>query len=138
MTITSVRQTGANRAALDVAIEGGIPHGGWAPKGRKTEAQPLPDRYQLKGMSTDSYPERTERNVLDSDGTVILSHGKLTRGSAFTQKMTVKHARPFLHIDLNRVNGFKAAENIAKWIAEHGIKVLNVAGPRASATTEEE
>jgi len=30
-------QTGADQAALDVAIEFDIPHGGWIPKGRKTE-----------------------------------------------------------------------------------------------------
>ena len=35
--IISGGQTGADRAALDVAIEFGIPHGGWIPKGRKTE-----------------------------------------------------------------------------------------------------
>jgi hypothetical protein len=34
-------QTGADRAALDAAIELGIPHGGWIPKGRITEDQEL-------------------------------------------------------------------------------------------------
>jgi micrococcal nuclease len=34
--IVSGGQTGADQAALDVAIELGIPHGGWIPKGRKT------------------------------------------------------------------------------------------------------
>ena len=76
--IISGGQTGADRAALDVAIELGIPHGGWVPKGRKTEAGRLPAKYQLKEMPTDSYPERTEQNVLDSDGTLIISHGSLT------------------------------------------------------------
>ena len=36
--IISGGQTGVDRAALDVAIEMGIPHGGWVPKGRKAEA----------------------------------------------------------------------------------------------------
>jgi Circularly permutated YpsA SLOG family len=125
-------QTGADWAALDVAMEEGIPHGGWIPKGRKTEAGPLPERYQLTEMPTDSYPARTERNVIDSDGTVILSHGDLTGGSAATKELAMKHARPLLHIDLNKVNAFKAAETIATWAAEHGIRVVNVAGPRAS------
>ena len=35
--IISGGQTGADRAGLDVAIEFDIPHGGWIPKGRKTE-----------------------------------------------------------------------------------------------------
>ena len=130
--IISGGQTGADRAALDVAIEEGIAHGGWIPKGRKTESGPLPEKYQLKEMPTEEYPKRTEQNVIDSDGTLIISHGELTGGSDYTRKMAVKHNKPWLHISLNKVNAFKAAENIGTWIAEHGIKVLNVAGPRAS------
>jgi Circularly permutated YpsA SLOG family len=38
--------------------------------------------------------------------------------------MAEKHNKPWIHIDLNRVNPFKDAE--------HEIKVLNVGGPRAS------
>jgi Circularly permutated YpsA SLOG family len=39
--IVSGGQTGADQAALDAAIELGFPHGGWVPKGRKTESGPL-------------------------------------------------------------------------------------------------
>ncbi len=67
--IISGGQTGSDRAALDVAIELDIPHGGWIPKGRKTEDGILPDRYQLLEMPTASYPKRTEKNILDSYGT---------------------------------------------------------------------
>ncbi len=35
--IISGGQTGADRAGIDVAIELGIPHGGWIPKGRRAE-----------------------------------------------------------------------------------------------------
>jgi hypothetical protein len=130
--IISGGQTGADQAALDVAIEHGIPHGGWIPKGRKTEAGPLPEEYQLQEMPTDSYPKRTEKNVIDSDGTLIISHGELTGGSGYTREMALKHGRPSLHIDLDVINGFRAAQAITTWIADQGIKVLNVAGPRAS------
>ena len=84
-------QTGADRAALDVAIEEGIPHAGWIPKGRKAEAGPLPERYQLKEMPTEEYPKRTEQKVIDSDGTLIISHGELTRGSENPRKLAEKH-----------------------------------------------
>ena len=83
--IISGGQTGADRAALDVAIKLGIPHGGWIPKGRRTEDGSLPVKYQLEEMPTASYPKRTERNVLGSDGTPIISHGKLVGGSAVTR-----------------------------------------------------
>ncbi len=130
--IISGGQTGADRAALDVAIELGIPHGGWIPKGRKTEDGPLPDKYHLKEMPTTNYPKRTEQNIIDSDGTLIISHGTLTGGSKLTMALAGKHNRPWLHIDLDIKRGFVAANEIKSWIQLDGIQVLNVAGSRAS------
>ena len=46
--IVSGGQTGADRAALDVALTFDIPHGGWIPQGRKTEDGPLPTKYKLE------------------------------------------------------------------------------------------
>jgi hypothetical protein len=132
LKIISGGQTGADRAALDFAIRHKIPHGGWVPKGRPAEDGPLSKKYKLTEMPTDSYPARTERNVIGADGTVIISHGKLTGGSAYTQKMAKKHNRFCLHIDLNKHDVLPAALEILNWLDEHGIKVLNVAGPRAS------
>ncbi len=132
--IISGGQTGADRAALDFAIKHNIPHGGWVPKGRKAEDGPLPEPYQLKEMSTESYPARTEQNVIDSDGTVIISHGKLTgkSGSAYTAKMARKHGRPWLHLDMQKTTPDEAARRLREWIADKSISVLNVAGPRQS------
>ncbi len=92
--IISGGQLGADQAALDAAIKLEIPHGGWIPKGRMTESGPLPDRYKLQEMTTNSYPKRTEKNVTDSDGTVIISSGKLTDGSKLTEKLAEKHKKP--------------------------------------------
>ncbi len=130
--IVSGGQTGADRAALDFAIQHDIPHGGWIPKGRKTEDGPLPDRYQLCEMETVSYPERTEQNVIDSDGALIVSHGALTGGSAQTLQFAKKHHRPCLHIDFNELPMQDHIEQVRKWIAEKRIVTLNIAGPRAS------
>lgn len=130
--IISGGQTGADRAALDVAIKAGIPHGGWIPKGRKTEGGVLPDKYQLQEMSTASYPKRTEQNVLDSDGTLIVSHGKLNGGSALTRKLAEKHKRPHIHLDMNKLSVNDAVDALRVWIGNNEIMILNVAGPRAS------
>ena len=130
--IVSGGQTGVDRAALDFAIKHKIPHGGWVPKGRLAEDGPLPAKYKLTEMSTDSYTERTEQNVIDSDGTVIISHGKLTGGSAYTLKMAKKHNRPYFHVDLKQYEVLPAALEILSWLDDNGIKTLNVAGPRAS------
>jgi len=130
--IISGGQTGAEQAALDAAIHLQIPHGGWTTKSRLTEAGILPDKYQLQEMPTDSYPERTKQNVIDSDGTLIISHGPLTGGSQFTQNIAIKHYKPYLHIDLNETDAFDAAKHVYKWIIVNKIETLNVAGSKAS------
>lgn len=60
LKIISGGQTGDDLAALDL----GIPHGGWIPKGRLTEAGPLSDKYLLTEMKTRSYSKRTELCLL--------------------------------------------------------------------------
>lgn len=64
-------QTGADRAGLNVAIELGLDHGGWAPKGFAAEDGIIPKIYNLKEMPVRGYPSRTEQNILDSDATAI-------------------------------------------------------------------
>jgi len=130
--IVSGGQTGADRAALDFAIKHKIPHGGWIPKGRLAEDGPLSAKYKLTEIPTDSYQERTEQNVKDSDGTVIISRGKLTGGSAYTLKLAKKHNRPYFHVDLKQYEVLPAALEILSWLDDNSIKVMNVAGPRAS------
>jgi hypothetical protein len=130
--IISSGQTGAERAALDVALKLNIPHGGWLPKGRSAEDGPLSDKYQLQEMPTDSYPVMTEQNVIDSDGTLIIARTKLTGRPDYTREMTLKHKKQLLGIDLNQINHHDAASLVASWIQLYKIKALNVAGPRAS------
>ncbi len=130
--IISGGQTGADQAALDAAIKLGIPHGGWIPKGRLTENGPLPDRYDLIEMPTESYPEHTKKNIRESGGTLILSHGRLTGGSEGTKKWALKCGKQLLHIDLSKVTPFDSTVIINNWVVDNDIKVLNVAGPRAS------
>ena len=134
--IISGGQTGADRAALDFAIKMEIPHGGWIPKGRLAEDGPLSSKYSLKETRTKSYFKRTEQNVIDSDATLILFHGKLTGGSRATKEFADKHDKPCLHIDLNQTPEFEAAEQILQWTLENSIAILHVAGPRASKDPE--
>jgi hypothetical protein len=132
-TIISGGQTGVDRAALDVALRLGIAHGGWIPKGRRTEDGPLPDHYRLQEMPTDAYEARTEKNVLEADGTLLISRGRPSGGTDFTRKLALKHGKQLLHIDL--AAGQRPADAgslIASWLEMHRIETLNVAGPRAS------
>ena len=90
-----------DRAALDVAMRLGIAHGGWVPKGRLAEDGTVPAHYQLQENASDEYEARTEKNVLDSDGTLIISRGSPTGGTDYTRKMALKHGKQLLHIDLS-------------------------------------
>ena len=130
--IVSGGQTGVDRAALDVAIKLGIAYGGWIPRGRLTESGALPQKYHLKETSSSRYSVRTEKNVVDTDGTLLITHGPLIGGTEYTREMAVKHNRPWLHIDLDRTASFHAATAINNWIQQKKIEILNVAGPRAS------
>lgn len=130
--IISGGQTGVDQAALDVAIKLAVAHGGWIPQGRITESGPLPAKYILKETGSSSYADRTEKNVQDADGTLIISRGLLTGGSEYTREMAIKHDRPWLHIDLSQMAAFQAAIAINQWILQNEIGILNVAGPRAS------
>jgi hypothetical protein len=129
--IISGGQTGVDRAALDVALTLGIPCGGWCPQGRKAEDGPLPERYPLRETPWDGYPQRTEWNVRDSDGTLILHTGAPDRGTALTIALAQRRGRPCLEIDLTEGS---PAERVREWVETNGIDVLNVAGPRESST----
>lgn len=133
MKIISGGQTGADQAALDAAIALGLPHGGWLPRGRKTENGPLSMRYALGELSSNRYRDRTEKNILASDATLIFSFGPLSGGSALTQALAIRHQRPFLHIDLALWEPTMAVAAIEQWLDHQHVEVLNVAGPRASS-----
>ncbi|MFO8111981.1 MAG: putative molybdenum carrier protein [Desulfosalsimonadaceae bacterium] len=130
--IVSGGQTGADRAALDFAIEYGIEHGGWVPEGRRAEDGILPMQYNVVELPGGDYPDRTARNVMDADGTLIISHGELTGGSLLTRALAEKQGKPVFHVDMGRLIAFDAAIDIHEWMAANDIEVLNVAGPRES------
>ena len=130
--VISGGQTGADQAALDAAIEMGIPHGGWVPLGRLTEKGRLSRRYKMQEINAIDYDQRTELNIMDSDGTLLFSQGELRGGSALTKKLARKHLKPCLHIDIHSISEYKAVEIIKSWLEVRNIETLNVAGPRAS------
>jgi len=131
--LVSGGQTGADRAALDVALAHGLRIGGWVPKGRAAEDGRIPARYVGLVETESADPAvRTARNVRDSDATLIVSHGPLAGGSLLTLDEATRTSKPHLHLDLDRLSLTSASERLADWIAEVRPRVLNVAGPRAS------
>lgn len=126
-------QTGAERAALDVAIRHRFPHGGWCPKGRKAEDGPLGGQYHLVETPSRNYLQRTEWNARDSDGTAVFTIAReLTGGSLRTAKFAQKHGKPWIHISALVIGYRDPSLLLQQFVAKNGIQVLNVAGPRAS------
>lgn len=125
--IVSGGQTGVDRAALDVALELGIPCGGWCPRGRRAEDGVIPVKYPVQETVSDEYAERTRLNVQNSDGTLILNTGVLSGGTALTAQIADRNSKPYLLIDLDKP---PALDEVVGWINGHHILILNVAGPR--------
>jgi hypothetical protein len=99
LKIISGGQTGADRAALDFAIEQGIPHGGWCPRGLKSETGRIDACYPLQETPSSGYVQRTEWNIRDSDGTVVFSiAGTLSGGSRKTVFLAHKLGMPVLRL----------------------------------------
>jgi hypothetical protein len=127
--LVSGGQTGVDRAALDVALDLGIPCGGWSPKGRLAEDGTIPDCYPLKETPLPVYPQRTEWNVRDSEGTLVLTTGRIAGGTALTIELARRQKKPCLVVNLQDQLDVKIAR---AWIEANNIHVLNVAGPRES------
>jgi hypothetical protein len=127
--IISGGQTGVDRAALDAARQAGRPCGGWCPKGRWSEAGPIDPCYPLTETPSADPAQRTDLNVADADGTLIIAATPLTGGTALTRRIAQRRAKPCLAVDPGDV---AAAESIRQWLQKHDIRILNVAGPRES------
>lgn len=132
-SIVSGGQTGADRAALDIAIELHIEHHGWCPNGRAAEDGVIDSKYNLKETISSDVSERTKLNIRDSDGTLIFipsSPIKVTDGTILTIKEVYEREKPHLIIDFLQNNNIN--DLLKNWIEKNNIKILNVAGPRES------
>ncbi|MCF6229074.1 MAG: putative molybdenum carrier protein [Planctomycetes bacterium] len=126
--IISGGQAGADRGALDAAIDLGIPHGGVCPKGRKFEDGTIPDKYTLQELGSSDFLDRAESNVVNSDATLICTFGRLTGPARQTAEIARKHNKVWLHLDLNAEATNYAVKAVGTWLGDHGIKTLNVGG----------
>ena len=122
-------QTGVDRAALDIAREFRIAAAGWCPQGRRAEDGRLQECYPLKETPTAEYAQRTEWNIRDSDGTLVLTRGRPSDGTAFTIEVAKRLGKPCLVLD---VTENLDASQVGAWARTHQVRVLNVAGPRES------
>lgn len=81
-------------------------------------------------METESngYCQRTKRNVLEADASLIINRGRLEGGSLLTRDLATGHGKPLLLCDLHA----PTEELLAVWqdgLVSHPIAILNIAGP---------
>ncbi len=138
-SIRSGGETGVDRAALDSAIELGLPYEGWCPAGGWAEDHPVPPGLlahypHLTETPSRDPAQRTEWNVRDSDATLILTcrdTAAPSPGTRFTAIVAERLRRPCLVV---RVFEDPDSEVLAAFVASLGERpvTLNVAGPRES------
>lgn len=134
--IISGGQTGADLGGLLAGRELGIPTGGTAPKGFRTEsgAAPWLRDFGLAEDASMAYTRRTTRNVMDASGTVIF--GNISSiGSAVTLRLCNNAGKPVLVIPWPHPHDRTREDEIERfrlWCVQHSITVLNVAGNRES------
>lgn len=123
-------QQGADTAGLVAASHLGIPTGGTAPRGYRVclpdgsdGTNPALADYGLVEHSSREYPPRTRQNVKDSDGTVWFGYA-YSPGGRLTIDTCNKMGKPYT------VN--PTPERLREWVKKNNIRVLNVAGNRAS------
>ncbi|MEM6916566.1 MAG: putative molybdenum carrier protein [Verrucomicrobiota bacterium] len=129
--LVSGGQTGVDRIALQWALENDWETGGWCPAGRLAEDGVIDPRFPLKETPSAEYSQRTEWNVRDSDGTVLMTKWpKLTGGTKLTKKFASKWSRPCLVV--SQETTADAGKALEAFVERHWIETLNVAGPRES------
>ncbi len=128
--VISGGQTGVDRAALAVAVYLEIVHGGWCPLGRRAEDGTIPEFYNLQETDSPNYAVRTLQNILESDGTLVLTRGMISGGTALTINLANRNRRPLLVLNLAEEHDYAA---LRQWLMQHQIRILNVAGPRESS-----
>ncbi len=132
-TIISGGQTGVDQIALLAAFDCRVRTDGTAPREYMTERgkQPLLRHFGLRDIGY-SYADRTKRNIVDSDGTLIILGEKSSPGTRLTQNICAVQRKPYLVIPETEVTNPVRLDETLHWLERHDIRFLNVAGPRAS------
>src|SRR5262245_2936404 len=123
--IISGGQTGVDRGALDAALDQGFPSGGACPEDRSAEDGTIPSQYPLSPLPGAGYRERTLRNVLDADATVIICAGVPSGGTRLTLDICDRQDRAVLLIDATNTSEAEAVSRMASVENQFGVRIVN-------------
>ncbi len=129
--IISGGQTGVDQGALDFALNNNIECGGYCPKGRKSEMGIIPYKYPVIEIESEKYIDRTRKNIIESDGTLVIRDSVETmQGTKETLKFCKRLSKAYFVINVDTEDIDKL--NFNNWLTQNKIKVLNIAGNRES------
>lgn len=133
LTIISGGQTGADRGALDFALDLNLSCSGFCPKGRLAEDGVIPSYYPLRETSSALYETRTLWNVIHSDGTLVFKWKvPFFEGTHKTIQFCEKERKPLFVFYLDTLSIEEQLERLKEWLIRYHIERLNVAGNRES------
>ena len=72
--------------------------------------------WNQKEIKSSFYQERTKKNVVDSEATIVFCYGKASGGSELTLEYARQCKKPVLEIDLEKNGGH--AEKINTWLGQ--------------------
>lgn len=122
-------QTGVDRAAMDFALEHGIPLAGWCPKGRQAEDGMIDRKYPLRETPSAHYTQRTEWNIRDAGAIMIFTRGEITGGTALGLRTAQSLGKPVIVINCMQPPDIRT---VRRWLRIHQGKKLGIGGPRES------
>ncbi len=122
--------SGAESAALDVAIRLKIPYGGYAMESSMLDSYRATRRYKLWEKEFRSSRSKDEANLHIADATLIFTHGELNRDLWFIDDYAVSHGHPTYHVDFDESDPLQAAFHISIWADKHSPESLFVTGSK--------
>lgn len=141
--VISGGQSGADQGGLMAAWERGIPTGGWAPRGYRTNSgqNPLLEVLGLKQMEDFGYTLRTCKNVETADVTLIFGYDLTSAGSRQTARYAQEINKPYFQfehpIGATMVSReVQLIENAVAFIVTHRPIIVNVAGNRDTGAND--
>jgi len=126
--ILSAGRDGAERAAIDTALELGIHRGGSRYDPDVVRAGLPVDTACNSAAPSADYRECIEENVKNSDGTLIITLGRPEEYADHARKTALRNRRQLLHVDASNTDVLEAASLIRSWIDIYAIRTLHVTG----------
>lgn len=140
--IVTEARTGVESGAVRAALNKGLRLGGWAPLAlsETAEAAPRDVLEAFQNWTGKSSSGRTEPNIVETDGTIVLAFDWKTMNSGATKKamdLAKKHGKPLATILLDENSQLWGINRnhialATRFIRKNNVRNLNVVGPLES------